>query len=98
MYGSSSIFSISPSYRFLCVFLLWLWVPAVGIKPFSSVLFKNNFPLLLPRTEDDLNSWMSPLPSAGGERSLPAAERRGRFSSHYLYFLEKKVLQVFSQL
>ena len=75
MYGSFSIFSIFPSYRFLCVLLLWLWVPAVGIKPLSLVLFKNNFPLLLPRTEDDLNRWMSLLPSSGGKHNLPDTER-----------------------
>lgn len=50
---------------FLCVLLLWRWVPAVGMKPLFLVLFKNHFPLLLPRIEDDLSRWMFLLSSSG---------------------------------
>lgn len=81
---------------FLCVLLLWHWVPAVGMKPLFLVLFKNHFPLLLPRTEDDLSRWMFLL-SSSGTTSPTQTEHISHFTAPSnplllkLFFLKKKM-------
>lgn len=81
---------------FLCVLLLWCWVPAVGRKPLFLVLFKNHFPLLLPRIEDDLSRWRFLL-SSSGTTSPTQTEHISHFTAPSdplllkLYFLKKTV-------